>query len=355
MCPNFKFSAIIASYNRRDYLLQAVQSVVEQTFPAHEIIVVVDGSSDGSTQAVRERFQNVKVIEQPNLGRSVAANTGVAAATGDFVCFLDDDDMWHREKLARMRMYLAANPDCRAANNPVWFFGESEGVASVAFGMRPDFIAGGLEECHRKAAGTIISGNDLSCLNIKGDSFRHLLERNRGVLSASVIDRCVYLRAGGFSPMQTCGDDWTLFLNVARLCEWHTIPDRLGFTRLHGMQDTRVGGNTLKILNSLTAAWYGGRPLPAKATHEEVRRGLASYGYEYKRVIQGFFWSSLRNADLRTAFAVRKFGWLLLPRFQDRVYATLPPQITWRFERYMLGMHKSPQPSSESPALARTA
>lgn len=335
-----KFSAIIATYNRKGYLLQAVQSVVEQTYPAHEIIVAVDGSTDGSADAVRERFPQVEVIEQPNLGRSVARNTGVAAATGEWVCFLDDDDMWHREKLAKTRDYLSENSDCRAVNNPVWFFSDAEDGPEGAFGMTRDFAARDLEECHRKAESIRFPRNEQSHLEIKGNSFRLLLERNRGVISTSVVDRAAVLRAGGFPPMQTCGEDWALILNVARMCEWHTITERLGFTRLHETQDTRIGGNALKILNSLTAAWYGGRPLVQKAGQAETRRELESYSYEYKRLVQGFFWSALRCCDLRTAAAVRKFGWLLLPRLRDRLYATIPPQITWRLERHLLGMHR---------------
>ena len=334
-----KFSAIIATYNRKDYLLQAVQSVVEQSYPAHEIIVVVDGSTDGSADAVRQRFPDAKVMEQPNLGRSVASNFGVAVATGDWVCFLDDDDLWHQEKLAKAARYLAENPDCLALNNPVWYFSSPNGSKDGAFGMECDFVAENLEECHRMARSIGSSKNDQSYLNIRGNSFHLMLERNRGILSASIIDRTTVLRAGGLSPMQTCGDDWTLLLNVARLCEWNTMDELLGFTRFHGTQDTRIGGNALKILNSLVGAWYGGRPLKHKIGNDEIRRELAVYGYEYKRVVQDVFWGALRAGDFRAAVAVRKFGWLLLPRLRDRVYSTLPPQITWRFERYILGRH----------------
>ncbi|MGC9261050.1 MAG: glycosyltransferase family 2 protein [Phycisphaerae bacterium] len=334
-----KFSAIIATYNRKDYLLQAIQSVAEQTYPAHEITVVVDGSTDGSADAVRRCFPSVRVIEQPNLGRSIARNTGVAAATGDWICFLDDDDLWHREKLAKTMKYLAANPDCGAVNTWFWCFSDTATLRGGA-PAAADFSASDLAGCHACAREARPRGRDLGYLDIRGKSYRMLLERNCGALSYSVIRRDVFIRAGGLPPAQAADEDRILFLNVARLCEWHTIPERLGFSRQHDTQDMRVGASALKILNGLASVWYGGRPLPHAANSAEIFRELASCAPEYKRLVQRCIWGAVRSGDLRAAQAVRKFGWLLLPRFRDRVYAILPPQITWRFERHVLGMHK---------------
>ncbi|MDA8376407.1 MAG: glycosyltransferase family A protein [Planctomycetia bacterium] len=337
-CP--KFSTIIATYNRKDYLLQAIQSVVEQTYPAHEIIVVVDGSTDGSAATVRHRFPDVNVIEQPNLGRSIARNTGVAAATGDWICFLDDDDLWHCEKLARTRSYILANPLCQAANNPVWYFAESETGPTSGLGFRRDFVAATLADCHREAVTADIRKNDTSHMLINGRSYRSLLERNLCIMSAAVVRRDTLIRAGCFPPMYGYSDDWGMFTNVARITEWHLIPDRLGFTRLHATQSTSLGTSPLAVLLPIAAVWYGGRPLPQGAGRAEILGTQIGCAHEYKRLVQNLLWRSLFRGNFRDASAICKFGWLLLPRLRDRVYATLPPQITWRFERYILGMHK---------------
>jgi hypothetical protein len=252
------------------------------------------------------------------------------------VCFLDDDDLWHREKLARTKEYLAANPDCIAVNNWFWCFSDS---ADSRSGTPPgaDFVAASLAECHAASGG---GGHDMGHLAIMGNSFRMLRERNCGALSYSAIRRDAFIRAGGFPPGQASDEDRILFLNVARLGEWHTINERLGFSRQHGGQDMRVGGNTLKILNGLVGCWYGGRPVPRAANGDDVLRELESCAPEYKHLVQKCLWEAVVSGDIRTARAVRKFGWLLLPRLRDRLYATLPPQITWRWERYLLGMHK---------------
>ena len=81
----------------------------------------------------------------------------------------------------------------------------------------------------------------------------------------------------------------------------------------------------------MVALWYGGRPFPQAADRSTVRQRLSSYGPGYRRTVQDFLWKALRSGDLGTAAAVRKLGWLLLPRIRDRIYTVLPPQITSRF------------------------
>lgn len=334
-----KISAIIATFNRNGFAQEAVRSVLEQTAPAHETIVVVDGSTDDTAKAIRARFPHVRVIEQVNLGRSVARNTGVAAATGDWVAFLDDDDLWHRDKLERTCCYLAIHPECRALNNPVWIFGgqASHNYDSV---FRRDFVAESLDECHAAAEKADPTQNGFDYLQVRGESYRRLLERARGVMSASVLHRETLLRAGCFSPMHACGEDWVMFMNVARLTEWHTLAERLGFSRIHAAQSTNNAGNALSTLATMINAWCGGRPMPHHTAGVAMFKELAKYGREYRSVVQDSFWRAIRAGDLRSARIIQALGRVLLPRRVDRYYACLPPPLTWRVERYLFGMHK---------------
>lgn len=335
------FSTIIATYNRREYVLQAVQSVAEQTYPAHEIIVVVDGSTDGTAEAVREVYPEVIVLEQPNLGESAARNYGLARATGDCVAFLDDDDLWHRDKLKVTAEYLASHPECRAVNNPIWFFSSIPASPGTAFGMDVDFIAQDLAECHAAVRAGDSSTNDFQYLDINGRSFELLLERSRGVMSSSVVERETAIRAGGFCPMQSRGEDWTFFLNVARITEWHTLPQRLGFTRMHARQQSGADpeGGVL-LLAGIINAWYTGRPLIQNAKGLSFHPSLTRCGGAYRHHAQVFHWAALRQLRLRLAGLIRAEARLLLPRWRDYAYVLIPPQITWRWERYVLGMHK---------------
>ena len=329
-----KVSAVIATYNRSEYAQEAVRSVLAQTYPAGQVIVVSDGSPADTVEAIRRRFPAVLVMEQPNLGRSLARNSGIAAATGDWVAFLDDDDLWHRDKLETHRRYLQAHPGCRAMNNPIWLFGatETEGQGSV---YRLDFVARTLEDCHAAALQADPERNRFEYLQVKGNSYRRMLDRARGVMSASVVHRETLIRAGCFSPMQACGEDWTMFVNVARLAEWETLPERLGFTRMHVAQSTRDASNALFTLAGMVNAWCGGRPMPHAVPGAAFLEELAKYGGEYRQVVQNCFWHAVRQGDWRLAALIRSLGRVLLPRRSDRVYASLPPPVTWRLGRFL--------------------
>lgn len=99
-------SVVIPTYNRAQQTIAAIESVLSQTYPNLEIIVVDDGSTDGSDEAI-QRFisqrtsgcHRVFFYTQRNQGASVARNTGIAKAQGDYIAFLDSDDVWVPEKL----------------------------------------------------------------------------------------------------------------------------------------------------------------------------------------------------------------------------------------------------------------
>ena len=96
-----KFSVVIPLYNKEHYIEKTIQSVLDQTCTDYEVIVVDDGSKDNSL-ALARRFESdrVRVIPQENQGVSVARNTGIVNANGEFICFLDADDEWRPDYLA---------------------------------------------------------------------------------------------------------------------------------------------------------------------------------------------------------------------------------------------------------------
>src|SRR5262245_41316998 len=93
-----RISVIIPVYNHVAYLPEALESVIRQTCPASEIIVVDDGSEDGSAEAA-ERFSGVRVFRQAHAGIAAVRNVGVRRARGDLIAFLDADDRWPPHKL----------------------------------------------------------------------------------------------------------------------------------------------------------------------------------------------------------------------------------------------------------------
>lgn len=110
MCPSV--STIIPCYNGAEFLAETLESVLQQTYPAHEIIVVDDGSTDDSA-AIAESFGSpVRVVRQENRGESVARNRGIDEASGDWIAFLDADDIWKPRKLERQVSQIECGVVC---------------------------------------------------------------------------------------------------------------------------------------------------------------------------------------------------------------------------------------------------
>jgi len=108
---NTTFSVVIPNYNNGATLARAIESVLGQTYAAHEIIVIDDGSTDDSA-AVAARFgERVRYVRQQNAGVSAARNHGARLATGDWLAFLDADDIYLPERLGAHARWIAREPD----------------------------------------------------------------------------------------------------------------------------------------------------------------------------------------------------------------------------------------------------
>jgi glycosyltransferase involved in cell wall biosynthesis len=104
-------SVIIGNYNYGQYLGEAIESVFQQTYPHIELIVVDDGSTDQSRQVMQGYGDRIVAFYQQNGGQTAAFNTGIAQARGEIICFLDSDDTFHPEKVARMVTAFRQHPD----------------------------------------------------------------------------------------------------------------------------------------------------------------------------------------------------------------------------------------------------
>jgi len=109
-----RVSTIIAVYNMASYIAEAVRSVQTQSVGELEIIVVDDGSTDETSailKGIAGEDERIRVISQPNAGAAAARNTGLASATGDFITFLDGDDLYAPRKLERQLAVLSGYPE----------------------------------------------------------------------------------------------------------------------------------------------------------------------------------------------------------------------------------------------------
>jgi glycosyltransferase involved in cell wall biosynthesis len=115
-----KVSAVIPTFNRIGYIQRAIDSLLAQTVPVDEVIVVDDGSTDGTAEVVEARYgSRVRVVRQPNTGVSGARRRGIQEARGEWIAFLDSDDEWTPE---RNRQLLDAA--ARVPSEVAWIFGD---------------------------------------------------------------------------------------------------------------------------------------------------------------------------------------------------------------------------------------
>ncbi len=183
-------SVIIPTYNRRAMVREAIASVLAQRGADCELMVVDDGSTDGSFAELQQhaavcREMGYRVIRAVHGGPAAARNRGVALAAGEFVAFLDSDDLWMPAKLERQLAFMRANPGLRIVQcNERWL----RGGRPVNPGRR-----------HRKRAGDLFEDSLRTCL----------------VSPSATLMRTDFFRAlGGFDETLAACEDYDLWLRV---------------------------------------------------------------------------------------------------------------------------------------------
>lgn len=186
-----RISTIIPTYNNAWFLKEAIDSVLAQTHPAHEIIVVDDGSTD-DTGAVVQAYPQVKYIKKENGGPNSARNVGLAQATGELVAFLDADDRWEPIKLARQVALFEQHPELGLVYGNYKII-DTDGADC------PDIPTVPLDK------------------ELKGMVFEKLLPGNLILGSASnvLIKKSVFDTVGVFDETLRVGEDWDMWLRIA--------------------------------------------------------------------------------------------------------------------------------------------
>lgn len=218
-------SVIVPAYNAERYLAETLDSAVAQTLRDREILVIDDGSTD-STAAIAARYGSaVRVIPHPrNLGLAAARQTGLAEAQGAYVAFLDADDLWHPEKLARQVAVLEATDDVLI----------STGVTYL------------------DAAGTPVSVEPKPWSQpLTGYCTAALLAHNT-ITASSVLARRSAVATYRPPRLYASCEDWALWLHTSLVGSFAHLPEPLTFYRLHAhnmsKHTRRMAESALQVL-----------------------------------------------------------------------------------------------------------
>lgn len=220
---------VIPAYNAARYIEETLYSAAAQGDILANIIVVNDGSSDNTASLVvsfaasHPNF-SVQVINQENMGLSAARNTGIKASTAPFIAFLDADDIWLPEKLNKQLAVFDQSKDDRL------------GLVYCAYGAIS-------ESSIRLPKVTVVPPK------LRGDIYRNLLHGNfiSGSGSAVLIKRSVFDEVGLFDEKLRAGEDWDMWLRIAKIFHVDYCPKKLVFIRLHG---TNMQKDKLRMLTS---------------------------------------------------------------------------------------------------------
>ena len=283
-----RLALIIPTYNRRDWLVEALQSALDQEMPADEIVVVDDGSTDGTREAVQRLGAPVRYLEQAHQGAAAAKNLGVAQSEAEWVQFLDSDDRLAKHATSRVRAAIAKWPD----------------AGLLAYRAREMSAEG---RPSQRVVGKKSTGERYSSAG--------LLRDDAGGCSWFVVRRESFDAVGGFDRSLQSAEECDLALRLSFVCELYLIDEPLLLRRLHGAMlsgDRRLNAECwIRILTRLREE----RPQWVEQNRATFNR---SWGKEHWRLAKALRRSTgeeaaLRREALRVATRHRPLhlrGWL---------------------------------------------
>jgi len=267
MAPD-KISVVIPCFNASRFIAATIDSVLAQKGVELEVIVVDDGSSDGSARTVRSAYPEVRVFEQPNHGVAVARNTGIQQSRHDWIAFVDADDIWLPDKLALQAELLATDPEARMAYTAWHVWPTAEVLPTPAL---LDELQSAASDVARwaGAAGWIYPQLLLDCV----------------VWTSTVLaHRSVFDEVGGFNTDLRVGEDYDLWLRASRVTPILQVARPLALYRMHpGSITRRVPEQNFKgrVISSALNKWGYACPRGGVASRAEVDRGLARSWTDY--------------------------------------------------------------------------
>lgn len=182
-------SVVIPVYNGVSTIGAALESVFRQTYPRYEVIVIDDGSTDGTEAAVAPWRQRVTYVQQRNAGAAMARNRGLELARGEYIAFLDADDSWMPEKLARQVAYLESHPEIALVHTDIYSL-RADGTQSASTRRR-------------------LQPTD-------GPNLPVIFAYSHVATSSAMLRRSALERVGGLDPTLTPDEDQDLWIRVAR-------------------------------------------------------------------------------------------------------------------------------------------
>lgn len=259
-------SVVIPNYNYAQYISETIESVLGQTYANLEVIVVDDESTDGSLDVLIKFADRITIIEQKNQGVSRARNNGAAKAGGEFLAFLDADDIWLPEKIERQMQRFNDEPELGMVHCSMTYIDPGGNVCGENRDGMEGFVADELLKFER---GVVV-----------------------GVGSTSLMPRTVFEELGGFDHRLSTAADWDLSYRLASKYKIGFVAAPLVLYRVHS---SNMHGNIQVMEHDMLLGFE-------KAfAGETARQKRACYANLYKTLAGSYFRSGKYLSFARTA------------------------------------------------------
>jgi len=219
MSTDKKVSVIIPNYNYAQYVGQAIDSVMNQTYKNIEVIVVNNGSTDNSLEILKRYGNRICLVDQENLGQSGARKSGLMRTTGDFIAFLDADDVWEPSKIEKQMLLFS--PTTELVYCGIKRFNESS----------QKFFSTQLPQFKGSCASAFIKYPGVSIV-LSGES-------------TAIFSRALLEKVGGFDPELNSAAGWDFFRRCSMFTDFDFVPEALTNYRIHGSNMSRSSMNTI--------------------------------------------------------------------------------------------------------------
>ncbi len=270
-----KVSVIIPTYNRVDYLRQSLESALSQTYGNVEIIVVDDGSTDNTREALQPYIDGKKItyLYRENSGNpSVARNLALRKASGEYICFLDSDDIRMEHSIAKAAEILDAHDHVGMVCSDWLFFKRYFGANRK---LQPSWIksTGYLD----KLPGEYIRRRHADCILFEKEFIYELFNSNF-VFTSSVLTRKDLLDSTGyFDESLKIGEDCDMWLRICEIKNLAFITEPLVYRRVHSGSITRHLGRNILYDTKVLEKFMSKQRSPAPAVKKRFYRKLENF------------------------------------------------------------------------------
>jgi len=241
-------SIITPTYNRADFISEAVESVLVQSYPDFELLIVDDGSEDNTSEVLGPYLNDsrIKLFRQENQGQSVARNLALAEAKGEFICFLDSDNYWPKEKLEQQVRLFEKHPE-----------------TDVLYGDNVIINEEGRE----------LSRKNMS--RYSGSIARQMIKDNCVAMNTTMARRKCFDEMGGMSGKRRVADDYDLWLRLSAKYIFRYEPEYWAWYRVMEDQISSDKTRRFKVNEEIIRDFR--RDYPDALSIKEFDRGFAHF------------------------------------------------------------------------------